>query len=131
MKTTCELSKSYRSRRKRISKTNGTPSRSRSHSGGSTKRITSSGVTMHSCCRAAYIRTNATEDEDGKQWRQVWESYEIVSLLKEQNNEYRIATFVTCIGSEALEISSALPFETEDDKKSMSKVIELMEYVIV
>ena len=37
-------------------------------------------------------------------WRQIWDSFEILSKLKTQPNEYRVATFITCVGTDALQI---------------------------
>ena len=65
--------------------------------------------------------------ENWKKWKQVWDSFEIASRLNQQENKYRMATFITCIGSEALEVSNGLPFEAEEDKRVMSKVLELTE----
>ena len=42
--------------------------------------------------------------ENWKKWKQVWDSFEIASRLNQQENKYRVATFITCIGSEALEV---------------------------
>ena len=33
-----------------------------------------------------------------KTWKQIWSAYELVTMLNEQNNQYRVATFITCIG---------------------------------
>ena len=38
-----------------------------------------------------------------------------------------VATFITCIGKEALEIHNGLPFKSEEDKSDMTKVLELWE----
>ena len=38
-----------------------------------------------------------------------------------------MATFIACIVSEALEVYNGLPFEGEEDKEVMSKVLDLME----
>ena len=65
--------------------------------------------------------------ENWKKWKQVWDSFEITSRLNKQENKYGVATFITCIGSEALEVYHGLPFENEEDKHIMSKVMELME----
>ena len=62
-----------------------------------------------------------------KKWRQVWDSYEIVSQLARQTDQYRVATFITCIGSDALEIYNSLPLESETDKTRMDTVLSLME----
>ena len=65
--------------------------------------------------------------ESWKKWKQRWESFEIASRLVDQENKYRVATFITCVGDDAIEIYNALPFEQEEDKQNMSKVLELME----
>ena len=65
--------------------------------------------------------------ENWKKWKQRWESFEIASRLVDQENKYRVATFITCVGDDAIEIYNALPFEQEEDKQNMSKVLELME----
>ena len=65
--------------------------------------------------------------ENWRRWRQIWESYEIVSRLSEQSDEYRVAVFITCVGQDALEIYSALPFKEEGDKKRIQPVLALME----
>jgi len=54
-------------------------------------------------------------------------SFKIASRLNQQENQIRVATFITCIGSDALEVYNSLPFEREDDNMVMSKVLELME----
>ena len=62
-----------------------------------------------------------------KKWKQIWDSYEIVTELTKRPDEYRVATFITCIGADALEIYNGLPFENEVDKKNITKVIQLLE----
>ena len=37
-----------------------------------------------------------------KRFKRVWENYEIASGLKTKENEIRTATFLTCVGTEAL-----------------------------
>ena len=41
--------------------------------------------------------------------------------------KYRVATFITCIGPDALEVYNGLPFESDDDKDDITKILELME----
>ena len=62
-----------------------------------------------------------------KKYKQIWDSFEIVTGLKEKTSAYRTATFITCIGSEALEIFNGLPFENEEDKNDIDKVLELFQ----
>ena len=47
-----------------------------------------------------------------KKYKQLWDSFEIVTGLTERDSTYRTATFITCIGPDALEIFNGLPFET-------------------
>ena len=37
-----------------------------------------------------------------KKWRQVWDLHEIVCQLARQTDQYRVGTFITCIGSVSL-----------------------------
>ena len=73
------------------------------------------------------LDTRGNIAENWKRWKQVWDSFEIASRLNQQENQVRVATFITCIGSDALEVYKALPFESDEDKMIMSKVLELME----
>ena len=65
--------------------------------------------------------------KEWKQWRQVWDAYEKVSDLRKKTNRLRVATFITCIGKEALEVHNGLPFASEEEKSNMTKVLELWE----
>ena len=37
----------------------------------------------------------------------------------------RVATFITCIGKEALEVHNGLPFQSDEEKTEINKVLEL------
>ena len=73
------------------------------------------------------LETKRNLAENWKIWKQIWESYEIVSNLVKQEDIYRVATFITCIGANALEIYNGLPFESEAHRKNMANIMELME----
>lgn len=60
-----------------------------------------------------------------KTWKQIWDAYELVTKNKEQSHQYRVATFITVIGREAIEIHNGLPFANEDEKQDMDKILEL------
>lgn len=60
-----------------------------------------------------------------KNWRQTWEAYQVITGLSERPQKYRVATFITCIGPEAMEIHNGLPFQSEEEKQNIEKVIEL------
>ena len=65
--------------------------------------------------------------KEWKQWRQVWDAYEEVTNLRSKTSRLRVATFITCIGKEALEIHNGLPFRSEEEKSDITKVLELWE----
>ncbi|XP_068670943.1 uncharacterized protein [Montipora foliosa] len=60
-----------------------------------------------------------------KNWLQTWKAYETITGLHLKLQDYRVATFITCIGSEAIEIHGGLPFASEAEKGSIDKVLEL------
>ena len=60
-----------------------------------------------------------------KQWRQVWDAYEEVTELRNKTGRLRVATFITCIGKEALEVHNGLPFQSDEEKANINKVLEL------
>ena len=63
--------------------------------------------------------------KEWKQWRQVWDAYEEVTDLRNKPSCRRVATFITSIGKEALEVHNGLPFASEEEKSDMNKVLEL------
>lgn len=58
-------------------------------------------------------------------FKQLWDSYELITGLDKKNGDVRVATFITCIGLDALDIHNNLPYEREDDRKDMTKVLSL------
>ena len=60
-----------------------------------------------------------------KKWIQIWKAYEIVTGLDKQPSTLRVATFITCIGPDALEIHTGLPFQSDNDRQNIDKVLEL------
>ena len=60
-----------------------------------------------------------------KKWSQIWKAYEIVTGLDKQPSALRVATFITCIGPDALEIHTALPFSSDVERENIDKVLEL------
>ena len=61
-----------------------------------------------------------------EKFRQLWDSYEILTGLNEATGTVRVATFVTCIGIDALEIHNNLPFKNPDEKKRFGGHIEIV-----
>ena len=62
-----------------------------------------------------------------KKFRRIWSNYEVASRLRTQSKEMRTATLLTCIGPDVLEIYDGLPFESEEERVDIDKVIELLE----
>lgn len=60
-------------------------------------------------------------------WYQKWDAYEEVTDLRNQTSRPRVATFITCIGKEALEVHNGLPFQNDEQKADINKVLELWE----
>ena len=55
----------------------------------------------------------------------MWQSYEIVTGLRERDDDMRVATFITCIGQRGLRIYNTLPFRDNEEKMKMQRVLEL------
>ncbi|PFX23773.1 hypothetical protein AWC38_SpisGene11661 [Stylophora pistillata] len=65
--------------------------------------------------------------KEWRQWRQVWDAYEEVTDFRNKTSRLRVATFITCIGKEALEIHNGLPLSSGEEKSDLTKVLELWE----
>ena len=73
-----------------------------------------------------HVRDNLAQN--WRQFRQVWNSYEVLTNLQSPElMEYRVATFITCVGHAALRIYNSLQFEEDAHKRNMEKIIQKME----
>ena len=55
----------------------------------------------------------------------MWRNYEIVTRLREETAEFRTATLLTCIGSEALDVYEGLPFDDDaNDRQNVEVVLQ-------
>ena len=63
--------------------------------------------------------------DNWKKWKQVWDAYETVTKLIEKESRFRVATFITCIGADALEVHNGFSFRTEDEKQDINVVLDL------
>ncbi len=62
----------------------------------------------------------------GGNWRKfkrTWDNYEIVTRLNEENQRYRTATLLTCIGPEALDLYDGLEFANENERHNIDAVL--------
>ena len=73
------------------------------------------------------LDTRGNIPKNWKRWKQLRDSFEISSHLNQQENRICVATFITCIGSDGLEVYNSLLFERKDNKMVTSKLLELME----
>ena len=53
----------------------------------------------------------------------MWRNYEIVTRLREETAEFRTATLLTCIGSEALDVYEGLPFDDDANEGQNVEVV--------
>jgi hypothetical protein len=88
----------------------------------STKQIFTSNVPI-----PPNLETEGNLSKAWKQWRHIWDAYGTVANLKQRESSYRVATFITCIGSKTLEIHTGLPFENEAEKNNIDTVLKLWE----
>jgi hypothetical protein len=62
-----------------------------------------------------------------EKFKQVWDSYEILTGLDKDSDRVRIAHFITAIGHDALDVHNGLPYKTEDEKKDFTVILNLWE----
>ena len=63
--------------------------------------------------------------KEWKQRRQIWDGYEEVTELRNKTSHLSVATFITCIGKEALEVHNGPPFQSDEQKADINIVLEL------
>ena len=71
------------------------------------------------------LRENTSEN--WKSYKQQWQNYTIVANLAAQPEEYQVALFLHCLGPDALRVYNGLPFESEEDKKTLSKIMDKLD----
>ncbi|KAK3752981.1 hypothetical protein QZH41_016289 [Actinostola sp. cb2023] len=62
--------------------------------------------------------------ENWKTFKQMWQNYAVITNMRAQTEEYRIALFLHCIGPDALRIYNGFDFATEEEQKSLENVIQ-------
>ena len=70
------------------------------------------------------LNTSGNLADAWKSYKQVWENYSLISGLNSQTEEYRVAFFLHCIGTEGLKIYNGFQFENETDRRMLQKVLE-------
>ena len=67
--------------------------------------------------------------EHWKAYKQVWENYSIITGLASKPEEYKVALFLHCIGTDALRIYNGLPFNNEIERKNLEAVMKRFERI--
>ncbi|KAL9981292.1 hypothetical protein ACROYT_G009976, partial [Oculina patagonica] len=70
------------------------------------------------------LTTSGNLADAWKSYKQVWENYSLISGLNSQTEDYKVAFFLHCVGTEGLKIYNGFQFENETDKKILNKVLE-------
>ena len=73
------------------------------------------------------LQLNGNSSVNWKRFRQAWDNYKIAACLKSQDKEFRMATLLTCIRQDALDIYDGLAFDEEADKKDIDIVLQKLE----
>lgn len=74
------------------------------------------------CLKSKNIRNN------WKLFKQQWSNYEIASGLNKEEQEIRTATFLTVVGSQALEVYNTFQWDTEEEKTQLEVILKKFEY---
>ena len=69
------------------------------------------------------LNTSGNLADAWKSYKQVWENYSLISGLNSQTEDYKVAFFLHCVGTEGLKIYNGFQFENENDK-ILNKVLE-------
>ena len=62
-----------------------------------------------------------------KRFKRVWENYEIAAGLDTKENPLRVATLLTCLGPDAIELFDGFTFAEDAEKEDPDKIIEQFE----
>ena len=67
---------------------------------------------------------SSNKNVEWKMFKQLWMNYEIAVGLSEQDSKKRVATLLTIIGKEAVNIFNTFKWNSEEEKENITKVIE-------
>ena len=68
------------------------------------------------------LQTKGNIAENWKTFKQVWTNYAIITNLDKQSEQYRVALFLHCIGTEALKIYNGMSF-TEEERGKLEPIM--------
>ena len=60
-------------------------------------------------------------------WKTRWRSYALVTKLADEEKKFQTAVLVQCFDEPTITLAGALPYEDEDHKVDVDKILELLE----
>ena len=74
---------------------------------------------------------NITESSEGgsnwRVWKQLWEAYEVLSDWKSKESAFQVSVFISCIGTEGIQVMNSLPFKSESDRQKVAEILKLLD----
>ena len=70
------------------------------------------------------LKTEGNLASNWKKFKRAWDNYAIVARLNRFEEEFKTATFLSCIGEEAMEIFEGLDFASEDERTKFDIVVK-------
>ena len=62
-----------------------------------------------------------------RNWKQIWDTFPVLTNLANKSPEYRASMLITCVGSEAMPVVNALSYAASGDGKDAEKILDLLE----
>ena len=72
-------------------------------------------------------RSSGSVSQNWKRFKQKWSNYDLAIGTARKEDPIRVATFLTVIGDEALDVYNAFTWDSDEDKVKMDKVLEHFE----
>ena len=60
-------------------------------------------------------------------WKTRWQSYALITKLADEEKKFQAAVLVQCFDEPTITLADALPYEDEDHKVDVDKILELLE----
>ena len=74
---------------------------------------------------------NITESSEGgsnwRVWKQLWEAYEVLSDWKSKEAAFQVSVFISCIGTEGIQVMNSLPFKSESNRQKVDEILKLLD----
>lgn len=69
------------------------------------------------------LKTDGNLANNWKRFKRTWDNYAIISRLNRFDDEFKTATFLSCVGEDAMEIYEGMDFATEEDRTKLDIVV--------